>query len=297
MINHFYMRAVRLTAVIFFISAFACFAQTGKGLLYRITGKGITQPSYLFGTVHLYDTVHYKLPADVFAKLPEVKRLLLELDFGKLNAMELMSALWIPDSAQYFNRYLTQAQLKKLSEIQAASPLLTFFGSKLYHMKPLFVSTLLVANGRSAQIDKELYDAAVQQKDSIVGIETVKEQIAALDAVPIPDQAKMLGDMLGLFTTADAMIQQMTKTYVKQDIDHMLEELNQSMPLDANFNDVLVVKRNAVMLGRILPHLGGKQGVMIAVGAGHLGGRSGLVQSLRKKGYTLTAIPVTFYKK
>lgn len=93
----------------------------------------------------------------------------------------------------------------------------------------------------------------------------------------------------------DVAIRKVTETYVKQDIEHMMAELNENLPIDAGFNETLIVKRNLVMANR-MANLLGKQSTMVAVGSGHLGGPSGLIALLRKKGYTLKPIPFSFVK-
>ncbi|WP_186774271.1 TraB/GumN family protein [Chitinophaga pinensis] len=66
--------------------------QQPKGLLWEITGKGLSKPAYLFGSMHIYDTGSYQLPQVPFDLLDKVDKLYLELDLGKIDPKEMMDA-------------------------------------------------------------------------------------------------------------------------------------------------------------------------------------------------------------
>ena len=270
-------------------------SQAQKGLLWQITGKGIKQPTYLYGTIHLFDTSLYRLPQPVMAKLAQTKQVYFELDFGKLNPMEMMRYVRVQDSTQYLDKLLDTASLAKLKEIAKTLPMMQMLGPGLYRLKPIFLTTLLLNNGKAITIDMEMYKQAKEFKDSVGGLETVAEQMQALDAVSVQQQAKMMQDYLKTYTTADATIKKLTEIYVKQDIENLLEQMNDNVPLDAGFNEALLIKRNLVMANRIDTLLG-KTSTMIAVGAGHLGGAKGLIALLKQKGYQLKNVPFKFTK-
>jgi len=266
-----------------------------KGLLWQITGKGITQPTYLYGTIHLFDTTLYKLPEAVMSKLSQTKQVYFELDFAKLNPAEMMPYIMVKDTAQQLDKMLDAASLAKLKEIAKTSPMMQSMGPMLYKFKPIFLTTLLLNNGKAVTIDMEMYKRAVALKDSVGGLETIAEQMQALDAISVPKQAQMMQEFLKSYTSADDLIKKLTEIYVKQDVDHLMEELNNNAPIDASFNEALLTKRNIVMADRI-EKLVGKQSTMIAVGGGHLGGDKGLIKLLKQKGYQLKSIPFTFAK-
>jgi uncharacterized protein YbaP (TraB family) len=269
-------------------------AQT-KGLLWQITSKGIKQPTYLYGTIHLFDTSLYRIPQPVMAKLAQTKQVYFELDFGKLNPMEMMGYAMVKDSSQYLDKLLDTASLSKLKGLVKTSPMMQMMGPALYRLKPIFLTSILLNNGKAVTIDMEMYKQAKELKDSVGGLETVAEQMQALDAISLASQAKMMQDYLKTYTSADATIKKLTEIYVKQDIDHLLEQMNDDAPLDAAFNEALLIKRNVVMANRI-DGLVGKTSTMIAVGAGHLGGPKGLIALLKQKGYQIKNLPFTFTK-
>lgn len=271
-------------------------AQQKKGLLWEISGNGMKEPAYLFGTVHLYDTALYQLPQAPFALLDKVKKVYFELDFGRIDPQEMMSAIFIKDSTQRIDKLLDPVSLAKLNEIIATSATLKMFGDRVYSVKPFILLPLLMGNdGKTPSLDMELYKAALSKNDSVGGLETVKEQMAAIDGISTPVQIDMLRKSLAKGFSAQEMLNRLTNVYVKQDIEGMLTELNDDMPVDASFNEKLLIERNIVMADRIdiLLH---KESPLIAVGGGHLGASTGLIALLQKKGYTLKNIPFTIQK-
>ncbi|WP_345948229.1 TraB/GumN family protein [Mucilaginibacter sp. PAMB04274] len=287
---------LRAACLVFVMYGSICSAKAQtKGLLWQITGKSIKQPTYLYGTIHLFDTSLYRIPQPVMAKLAQTKKVYFELDFGKLNPIELVQYAMVTDSTQYLNKLLDSASLHKLQEVAKTSPMMQMMGPAMYRLKPLFLTTLLLNNGKAVTIDMEMYNKAKTLHAQVGGLETVAEQMQALNAIPVTTQAKMMQDFLKTYTSADAMIKKLTELYVKQDTKMLLKEMNDDAPLDASFNEALLIKRNVVMINRMLP-LFGKGSLMVAVGAGHLGSDDGLIALLRKKGYQLKSIPFVFTK-
>lgn len=277
-------------------SALTVSAQAAKkGLLWKISGRNIRQATYLYGTLHLFDTSQYLLPAPVFARLKLVHQVYFELDFGKINTAEMMHSLWITDSTKFLNKALDTGSLRKLKNLVSASPVLKALGPKIFQLKPFYVAAFLMSGEHSISLDLELYKAALARDIPVGGIETMAEQLTAIDAIPVSAQAKMLTDMLKTYRSSTDLITEMTGIYVKQDLESLLEDLNKEMPMDASFNTVLVNNRNLVMAGRI-EKLAGQRSMLIAVGAGHLGGKKGLIDLLRAKGYTLTPVYFQFRK-
>ncbi|MBW8684734.1 TraB/GumN family protein [Chitinophaga rhizophila] len=56
--------------------------QRQTGLLWEISGKEMTSPAYLFGTIYLYNTSVYELPQAPFEILDKTRKVYFERDFG-----------------------------------------------------------------------------------------------------------------------------------------------------------------------------------------------------------------------
>jgi uncharacterized protein YbaP (TraB family) len=149
--------------------------------------------------------------------------------------------------------------------------------------------------GTMPSIDMALYTSALEKKDSVGGLETIKEEMDALDAISITSQVQMLKDAVLKDASPKETLMKLTAVYIKQDIENMMKDLDDEAVMDPNFNEFLLVNRNKVMADRIAPLLG-KEPIMFCVGAMHLGYNTGVIALLQKKGYTLKSIPFNFEK-
>jgi len=288
------MKKLIICIVLTLTSFTATFAQ--KGLLWEISGKGMKKPAYLFGTIHMYDTTAYQTPQAPIDILNKVNKVYFEIDLGHIDQAEMMAGLFIKDTAQYLDKLLDAKSLAKLDSLAARSAMLKMLGNRIYTIKPFLLASMLMAGDTPpTSIEAELYKAAIAKNDSVGGIETMKEQMAAVDAVSIPGQANMLRDMLNNYMPPAEIIRKLTDAYVKQDADNILSTLNDNLPVDVNFDKSIRSERNYVMADRI-DSLLRKESPLIAVGAGHLGSDDGIIALLQKKGYKLKNIPFTIKK-
>jgi uncharacterized protein YbaP (TraB family) len=293
--NRMYLKTI-VICITLLVAGYQSSSAQQKGLLWEISGKGMKQPAYLFGTIHMYDTSVYQLPQPPFALLDKVKKAYFELDFGKIDMGEMMSSIFIKDSTQNIDKLLDSTSLTKLNKMIAASASLKMLGNRVYTIKPfLLLSIMMGGDGKIPSVDMELYKAALSKKDSVGGLETLKEQLAAVDAISIPAQVEMLRESLVKDRSLQEILNKLTNIYIKQDIENMLTELEDDMAADVNFNQKLAFDRNIVMADRIDVLLR-TESPLIAVGAGHLGTSAGLIALLRKRGYKLKNIPFTIQK-
>lgn len=272
------------------------FAQYKKGLVWEISGKGMQQPAYIFGTIHLYDTSRYELPQLPYQLLDKVDKVYFEMDFSKLDAGAMMAQLFMTDTTQYLDKVLDTASLSKLNKIIATSPMLKMMGKQVYAIKPfllLSIASAAIRNG--AGIDLQLFSTVSQKNIPVGGLETVNDQMAAVNRVSIPKQLDMLKSTLLGNVSPEQTLRTMTDCYVKQDIENMMTILNKNMPVDASFDESIRSDRNATMANKIDSILRTEH-PLIAIGSGHLGNEDGLLKLLQQKGYQLKNVPFVIKK-
>ena len=122
------------------------------------------------------------------------------------------------------------------------------------------------------------------------GLEEYMDQIKATDAISIDDQLKILRQTLHETADVAASFDSLVLAYLAFDMT-MISQMLTDSTLPDNFDKVLVEKRNKTMY-KGFHKLTKKQRVFCAVGAAHLPGDKGLLELLRKKGYTVE--PVAF---
>jgi uncharacterized protein YbaP (TraB family) len=166
-------------------------------------------------------------------------------------------------------------------------------------IKPFYVMGLMmmdeIKRDAGTFLDDSLSRIAGEYNRERIGLETVEDQANAVDAISLHEQAKMLLDAvdsayaLGSGSETDAM----TDAYQSGDLDK-LWELYQQESVSSTFDKALLKKRNAYMAERIDEVIKSGKSIFAAVGALHLAGTGGVIDLLRKKGYTV--IPISLQK-
>ena len=83
--------------------------------------------------------------------------------------------------------------------------------------------------------------------------------------------------------------QKMMKIYHEQKVDKLIPLMNKQSPEFMEFSDIFLYNRNKAWIPKIEKEISDKQ-CFIAVGAGHLFGEGGIIDLLKKEGYTLIPI-------
>ncbi len=268
--------------------------KTSPSLLWEVSGNGLAQPSYLYGTMHSKDLrVHQLLNDSVYAALTRSQAIALELVVKPEEQLSLMKQMFMKDTI------LTMLYDEKkynivMDYIKRKMGNLTFL-FKIDQIKPIFLITLLsemdkdtAAYPQTAEpLDMYLQQWGTAQKKQLIGIETMEEQVAALDAIPLKIQAQMLLDAANEEAKNDSLEQVMMRIYLNQDIDSLLV-FYQSEKTDV-LDKALVLHRNKNMADRIA-HILKEKNIFVAIGALHLPGKNGVIELLRAKGYRVSPI-------
>lgn len=265
-----------------------------NALLWKIEGKDLAKPSYLFGTIHLIPQDKF-LFNDVMNKaFSECDEIVFEIDMNIMNDFSqmfgLLSKIRMPDDMT-IKDLLSEDDYKLFQDKFADKGLPAFL---LETIKPLFISTLADGmdspNQSMISYEIELANKANDQNKTIGGLETIDDQLAAIDSIPLKIQAQMLIDELKK-EHGENEYERLVALYIQQDIDALQKAINQGMSKDdqtmMNFllkdrNVKWIPKMNAMMKDRP---------TFFAVGAGHLGGEYGVIKLLKEAGYKVSAIP------
>lgn len=263
--------------------------KTPSTLLWEITGNGLKEPSYLFGTMHILCLEDARLSDPLKKIIKDSKKIYFEIDMD--DREQMMSAL----------KYVRMNDGVKLSDLVTKDEydrVDAYFKKKnlqiplsmVNRFKPLFLSSLLeekmmecaTQKGMEEQIMKE----AKQYDKEIRGLETVQFQAGLFDSIPYAMQAK---DLITYIDSADKYkdnIKEMVAVYKKQDLDRMDSLTRKSDPGMEQYMDLLLYDRNKKWV-QLMPYLMLEGHLLFAVGAGHLPGEKGVIALLRSKGFTV----------
>lgn len=142
------------------------------------------------------------------------------------------------------------------------------------------VSGQLLDKDMPESLDEHLWKFAEAENKAMEGIETLAEQMAVLEKIPLGMQVKMLLDLGRNPQNFRRHLLHMTSLYQNGELQRLSKSVNKNA---RGLRKILLYQRNETMAGRIF-HLAKKGSIFAAVGAGHLGGGKGVIRLLKKKG-------------
>ena len=274
-----------------------------QALLWKIEGKDLKEPSYLFGTIHMIDEKDYFLPAGFEEAFEKCDQVVFEIDMDDMTDMSSVMSLLsdiVMKNGMTLNKLLSPSEYKEVSAYFEGMGLPMFLLNKV---KPMFLSMLADINMDPTQVESgdivsyemNIYDKANAENKEVGGLETMAYQMSLFDSIPYKEQADMLLEAVrGTSTEEGGTLDETAKLYTEQNIEAMVTMMSDDEESGvAGYEDLLLNNRNSNWI-KVMPQKMAQGPTFFAVGAGHLGGPNGVVRLLRKDGYTLT--PVSVYK-
>ena len=281
-IKHFFFGTTLL------LLSFAANAQNNS-LLWEITGNDLKAPSYLFGTMHVKDKRAFLFHDSLMIKLKSCQTFAGELVLDRAAAKEVSADILLPQGKE-LKTLLTEREYKRVKKF--CSKRLGVMSILVNKIKPIFTSVMLseslLESDMPKALDEYLQDKAKDNNLTIKGLETIQEQMKALEGMTIEEQAKMLVEQIDNFVEEKRSIQQLANVYASQNLDSIYS-FTQTPEMQGEFGDGLIKNRNAVMAER-LEKLMRSETVFCAIGAAHLPGENGVLALLQKSGFTIRAI-------
>jgi uncharacterized protein YbaP (TraB family) len=254
------------------------------------------RPSYLLGTIHFGSPEEQGVDYAILEKaLAAVDTFVNEADLDET---------WKPAYDDY--RWLSPAQplsgmLSKDSYAMARSLLPNVRAQDMPRMKPWAVLALLEARGETGSdttMDARLQRIAAAAGKRLVHLETLEQQLQALDCVPAAEHALVLDERLRApWILRDESAAAMNYYRARNldawlaDIDHMYGLSYAGKAIEQRSRQCLLEARNARWIGQ-LETLFQDGPSFVAVGAVHLVGPAGLLAALRHDGYRIEEVPL-----
>jgi uncharacterized protein YbaP (TraB family) len=261
-----------------------------KSLLWRITGNGLKQPSYLFGTIHLTDKRLFRLGDSVYHAIEKTEGLAIEVNPDEMGAYYINKAINDAEGAK-LQELLSEKDFKKYSAALAKKfkkPAAEITTGDIVTAKNKWMADYLEKGEMATFLDAYLYNIARRQGKWVGGVEDIADQTGILDDLVDKSDIDMLlaTDTAYIKKAADNMMERMAEIYMNQDLSG-IEAM--TMTGSAQLHDLLMIKRNVKMARRI-DSLTALRTMFIAVGAAHLPGDSGVIRLLQSKGFTVEPV-------
>jgi uncharacterized protein YbaP (TraB family) len=262
-----------------------------NSLLWKISGNGLSKPSYLFGTIHMICASDFVWTNAMQKAFGSAEKLCLEMDLDDPGlAMEAMMGMMATDGTK-LRSYFTDAQWKKLDAVVKAQPGMGGMGlDMLQMMKPVMLLSMLSTKGvacdSTLSYEMVLMEKAKAGNKEVIGLETAGEQLSALNTLPTDSViAQIVAFLDGTDEGGSKELNAMTAAYKMQNLGQLDTLINNSMSLgNAASKGALLDDRNDRWIARMTEKMK-PASVFFGVGAGHLPGSKGVIQLLRKAGY------------
>lgn len=267
-------------------------------IFYKVSGNGLEKPSYLFGTHHLAPLKTMTESPKAMEAFRNTSAVVTEMDMS-LDPMqmqqEMMPYMLAPQDST-ISKVLTAEELSKLDKV--FNEMVGMPVAVLEAFRPMLIGTnlsvmIMMKNMpefvQSEQLDTYIFTQGKANGKKTCTFETPAQQAQILfTSTPIADQAKALMEMVYDPEKTIEMTKKINEAYFSHDLDKLLEI---SIQEDDNpeFMKHLLDNRNADWLTK-LPAMMKEQDVFVGVGALHLAGEKGLVEGLRRLGYTVEGI-------
>lgn len=261
-----------------------------NSLLWKVSGKGLKKPSYIYGTFHIMCKKDIIFTESVLPAIKSADEVYFEMNLDDMsNTLGALMFLNMKEGKSLKDFY-TEAEYKRVSKFMKDTigmPL-----AFLEKMKPMLIESLFYTKyldcEKSSGVEMELMNLVKKEKKPIKGFETVKDQGAVFDSIPYKLQAEALLKSIDKFTETKKDFYKMYNLYKAQNLS-ALAPMMEDDSLFTKYTYLLLDKRNMnwiEQMKKIIP----QKTLFIAVGAGHLLGKKGLLTLLAKEGYRIESV-------
>lgn len=259
-------------------------------LLYQISGNGLTEASYLYGTIHI-------LPKDKFELSNSLKRAFdasttiameVDLDMSGAEKIALAQKVMLPDGKTLKDFMAAQDYLQLKAYCIDSLQWSESKFERSSKLKPMFFSSVLIQENMSnmASYEMEFNKMAKKKKKETIGLETIEFQLGLFDQLPMQTQVDMLKqDYKSDMKNYDTLL----ACYLKEDLETLGKLMAEETSAYPEFNELMLVQRNKSWIAPMRAQMQ-KESTFFGVGAAHLSGPDGVVALLRAQGFTVTAI-------
>lgn len=288
-----------LITITFFIFSFSTAKSQveteGKTLFWEVSGNGLKKKSYLFGTYHLMNNSYLKEIPKAEKAFKKADGVVVEtlIDSSKLMSLGMMAMMTETTLDKLLN-----AEDFDLVSAEVSERLGPQMGMALNMLKPnATMAALIMAYnkeynaellGKYTGMPLDLFFAvdAQKRKKQVEGLEALEEQMNILyNKEPLEKQAETLVNLVKDKTDVMKMQVDLATYYLAQDLEQltvMYNEYNEKY----GESDYLLKDRNLKWMD-VFPAILSRGNQFIAVGALHLPGEFGMINLLRKAGYTV----------
>lgn len=261
------------------------------------------QTFYLFGTMHLGDPKLKTLPKALTAVIDKSDEVRTEIPMDASLQMKSVSLMMRNDNKSLQEIIPKTLYIRTENYIKQINSQLTLTPFDKMKVWALSTVTAMLENQLKypmlQAIDSVIYSYAQSKHKGVGGIETIEEQVAAMDTFSLNEQIMGLESTLDYLEQNNDFMEEMKSLYIRGDEKMMMSFIEGTMftiekykKFEEKFMQVLLYDRNRVMVQRIELLLKEQptKSFVFAFGVMHFLGKQSIVEHFERQGYSVNRV-------
>ncbi len=271
-------------------------------LLWKVSGNGSKGDSFIFGTHHIAPTSVLDSVPGLNDALKSVETVYGEIDMAEMtspSAEQVIMTFAMAPGDSTLTKVLTASQIDSINAVLGKYTQGMVKVEQMNVLKPAMVNTQIAMfqamvnfpefNGKE-QLDMTVQNRGKAAGKGVKGFETMDEQLGMLMGDPITEQVKDLMHTVRNDGKESEQAHQLANAYLTGNLDKIEEIMfAPEVGMSEETAERMLYRRNDKWISKlkeILP----SETVFVSVGAGHLIGERGLIEQLKKLGYTVEPV-------
>ncbi|MBX9853710.1 MAG: TraB/GumN family protein [Cytophagaceae bacterium] len=280
------------------ISPNEALSQTGQkyqGLLWEITGNGLKKPSYLYGTMHVSNKVAFRLSDTFFLALKNCDMVALEIN-PETFMEDLLNSSYMSEfkssgfSFRDYDNFYESAFSASIPDNKKLAGIL----SKDHNFANYLLYRSMYTNENfeeNTYLDLFIFQAGKKLNKKVYGLEDVNTTLELSMKSYMPEEGdeeeEEPQDYMDYYDDREDGVDNIEDAYRKGDLD-ILDSLTKKRT-PKKFIKYMLYYRNELMADK-MDSLMKHNSLFTGIGAAHLPGEKGVIELLRKKGYTVRPV-------
>ncbi len=270
-----------LCSLFFFVSS----AQEANSLLWEISGNGLEESSYLYGTMHVSRRIAFRLDDVFFEALDKSEVIALESDPGTwLDSDALGGLMGYGQGVGFYSKGFYQHSFAVRNPTKEQMAAYLAFSDNMVN------GILYRSNGNSQDFEEEtyldmfIYQAGKKFDKKVVALEKLEESAALVGRASMNPMKQKPDEWLQKKMQKQGFMVLLQDAYRDRNIN-MLDSIDKGM-YTKHYLENMLFKRNRNMAEK-LDSVVRTAKTFTGIGAAHLPGKEGVIQMLRDRGYTV----------
>ncbi|HTT01627.1 MAG TPA: TraB/GumN family protein [Steroidobacteraceae bacterium] len=248
---------------------------------------------YLAESVHLLKPGHSQLPAAFDRAYATAKTLVMEIDLSRLEESQLQS--WMLEHGTFKDQMTLQQAIgeQRYQRLTAEASRLGLPLETLQQFEPWAVALTLadleylkLGYDPEQGVEQQLERRATQDRKEMRGLETLEEQLGQLERLSYEQQGRFLEMTVDEMRDAEKDTDELLAAWRAGDNRRLADLMSDEYESFPELYRALVSERNRHWLPQIEQFLKDDHDYLVVVGALHLVGKDGLLDLMRRDGFT-----------